>query len=65
MRSTAHTRDITSEQTSTSGRSLSYTAYEGNSWQTTFDQSGTAMKDLVRSGHPRRSCLQAVSMLEY
>lgn len=39
MRST-DTRQQPSQQRNPSGKSLTYTAYEGNSWQTTFHQSG-------------------------
>ena len=39
-RATADARETMTKVPSMSGRSLSYTAYEGNSWQTTFDQSG-------------------------
>lgn len=40
MRSTAGKADVMTQSNSTSSRSLSYTAYEGNSWEVTFAQSG-------------------------
>ena len=40
MRSAAGKADVMTQSNSTQCRSLSYTAYEGNSWEVTFDQSG-------------------------
>ncbi len=40
MRSSAGKADVMIQNNSTQSRSLSYTAYEGNSWEVTFDQSG-------------------------
>lgn len=40
MRSAADTRQQPTQQRNPPGKSLTYTAYEGNSWQTTFHQSG-------------------------
>lgn len=40
MRSTVGKADLMTQSNSTSSRSLSYTAYEGNSWEVTFAQSG-------------------------
>ncbi len=40
MRSTAGKADVMTQSNSTSSRSLSYTAYEGNSWEVTFARSG-------------------------
>lgn len=45
MRSTAGTADRATQSANTHQRKLSYTAYEGNSWETTFDHSG--MHNLV------------------
>lgn len=43
MRSTTGTQQSTAQSSNSSSKSLTYTAYEGNSWQITFDQSGQGM----------------------
>ncbi|DBA80412.1 TPA: hypothetical protein ACH3X2_007349 [Trebouxia sp. C0005] len=43
MRSTAGKANLIMQSNSTQHRSLSYTAYEGNSWEVTFDQSGVTV----------------------
>ena len=56
MQATAGTADPATKSPSTHQRSSSYTAFEENSWETTFDQSGTLQFNIIWCASRQLAC---------